>query len=56
MPEVILDQAKIVPLVGKRKAAGMSEHVRMDVSKTRPLSRLRDDIGLNGPKLHIWTS
>ena len=53
MPEVILDQAKIVPLVGKREAAGMTKHVRMDVPKTRPFSRLRDDIvhGLTGEGL-----
>ena len=53
MPEVILDQAKVVPLVGKRESAGMPEHVRMDVPKTRPLSRLRDDIvhGLTGERL-----
>lgn len=31
MPEIILDQAQVMPFAGLRKAAGMSQHVRIDM-------------------------
>ena len=31
MPQIILNQAQIIPAVGQRVAAAMAQHVRMDV-------------------------
>ncbi len=42
MPEIILDQAQIVSFVGKRKSAGMSQHMGIDVPQFRLLSGPRN--------------
>lgn len=44
MTEIVLDKPQIVPLVGKREAAGMAEHMGIDCAQICSCPRRPDDI------------
>ena len=45
VPEVVLDQSSVEPLVSEIKACRVTQHVRVDVEgKSCPLTSLRDNV------------
>ncbi len=44
VPEVILDQPQVAALVRQGKAAGMTQHVGMHMSKTRATTSRSDNV------------
>lgn len=44
VPEVILDQPQVTPLVRQGKAAGMTQHVGMDAAEASASTSRSDDV------------
>ncbi len=52
MTEPVLDKAEVLPLVGQRIPAGVTEHVRVDISETRPSAGGGDHV-IDRPANHL---